>query len=165
MSARSITSSHHSSTLGKVSPGSIAPTRHSSRRSHSSESNHSARSDTTETPTQLSLSRSLIATRSSRGRGDAISTESSNASPPLSQSPSFRLTRKRAAEEFERTVESKPVEVDEMDMEEISPTHTRASSGDSGGGQAGLHVCLCQPDPKIPRPRNGESNICHVCSQ
>lgn len=27
-----------------------------------------------------------------------------------------------------------------------------------GSGESSPHVCLCQPGPKIPRPRNGESS-------
>lgn len=33
---------------------------------------------------------------------------------------------------------------------EVSPAHSRADSGEQA-----VHVCICQPDPKIPRPRNG----------
>jgi hypothetical protein len=41
------------------------------------------------------------------------------------------------------------------------------SSGANGGGPASVDfptsVCLCQPEPKIPRPRNGESFIFVFC--
>ncbi|EME48770.1 hypothetical protein DOTSEDRAFT_67720 [Dothistroma septosporum NZE10] len=58
------------------------------------------------------------------------------------ESPPFRTTTKRTAG---------IVEEEDKDVDCIEPTstHTRHSSGDSGA-----HVCICQPDPKIPRPRN-----------
>ena len=49
-------------------------------------------------------------------------------------------------------------------IESESPTDvkTPASAGSTGSGDFSAHVCLCQPEPKIPRPRNGESVI--LCS-
>ncbi|KAM0720473.1 hypothetical protein Q7P37_004609 [Cladosporium fusiforme] len=58
------------------------------------------------------------------------------------ESPPSRSTRKRNAGIVEE-------EDKEIDSHEVSPVHTRASSGDSTA-----HVCICQPEPKIPRPRN-----------
>lgn len=58
-------------------------------------------------------------------------------SPPFSRTTS---TRKRTAGAIE-----------DDEAETSSGVHTRQSSGDSA-----IHVCICQPDPKIPRPRNGE---------
>lgn len=60
------------------------------------------------------------------------------------ESPPFRSIRKRSATCVEE-------EDKEIDSHEVSPVHTRASSGDSTS-----RVCICQPDPKIPRPRNGK---------
>lgn len=59
------------------------------------------------------------------------------------------------------------VEVDnnvDEDIEGDSPADVRtpASTGSTGSGDLSSHVCLCQPEPKIPRPRNGESDI--LCS-
>ncbi|KAF2994055.1 hypothetical protein E8E13_001668 [Curvularia kusanoi] len=41
-------------------------------------------------------------------------------------------------------------------VESDSPTEvkTPASVGSTGSGDLSPHVCLCQPEPKIPRPRN-----------
>lgn len=36
---------------------------------------------------------------------------------------------------------------------------TPASAGSVASSDHSPHVCLCQPEPKIPRPRNGESQI------
>lgn len=66
---------------------------------------------------------------------------------PTPESPSFRVTRKRAASVVIRDVG------DTMEVDHVSPTHTWVSSGDSRDST--YHLCLCQPDPKIPRPRNG----------
>lgn len=38
--------------------------------------------------------------------------------------------------------------------------HSRAPGSTSSS--PGEHVCLCQPEPKIPRPRNGESDVLFV---
>jgi len=73
--------------------------------------------------------------------------------PLTPESPPFRITRKRAAEALEER---------DMDVETRGPSHTRMSSGEFGNSGAsatsreGAHLCICQPDPKIPRPRNGE---------
>ncbi|KAK5120262.1 hypothetical protein LTR85_006468 [Meristemomyces frigidus] len=88
----------------------------------------------------------------SRRTSSTVSTRSQRRSPspsrgsktPLTpeESPPFRTTRKRNAGAVEE-------EDKELDSASTTPAHTRASSGDSTA-----HVCICQPDPKIPRPRN-----------
>jgi HMG box factor len=85
---------------------------------------------------------SNVSTRSLRSAPSA----SDHSKAPLTpeESPPSRPTSKRSinvAEEEDR----------EIDSHEVTPVHTRASSGDSTA-----HVCICQPDPKIPRPRNGK---------
>jgi len=62
------------------------------------------------------------------------------------ESPPFKSTRKRTAGIVE-------IEDKELDSFTTTPAHSRGSSGDSTA-----HVCICQPDPKIPRPRNGKSS-------
>jgi len=42
---------------------------------------------------------------------------------------------------------------------------TPASASSTGSGDLSPHVCLCQPEPKIPRPRNGEFVIVCLLSQ
>ena len=67
---------------------------------------------------------------------------------PASTSP--RATRKRLASLIEvpgREESGSPVE----EVPPPSATSTTAASPDYAG-----HVCLCQPEPKIPRPRNGK---------
>ena len=90
---------------------------------------------------------------SSRRTSSSISLRSRNRSPspspgsktPLTpeESPPFQNTRKRSA--GTATAEDRP-----STSTDNSPAHTRANSG-----EAAVHVCICQPDPKIPRPRNG----------
>lgn len=90
---------------------------------------------------------------SSRRTSSSISLRSRNRSPspsrgskpPLTpeESPPFHNTRKRGAGATEQ--EGKATQ-----SSDTSPAHTRANSGESA-----IHVCICQPDPKIPRPRNG----------
>lgn len=52
----------------------------------------------------------------------------------------------------------------EETVESETPTGVRtpASAGSTGSGDYSPHVCLCQPEPKIPRPRNGESHFLFV---
>jgi hypothetical protein len=70
--------------------------------------------------------------------------------PPSPAVASPRTTRKRLSslvEVAEPEESGSPVE------ERPLPSATSAGSPDFSG-----HVCLCQPEPKIPRPRNGESD-------
>ncbi|KAI7646315.1 hypothetical protein KC319_g11861 [Hortaea werneckii] len=83
---------------------------------------------------------STVSTRSRR-RSHSLSGGSKTPLTP-EESPPSKSTRKRNA----CTVEE---EDKELDGASTTPVHTRASSGDSTA-----HVCICQPDPKIPRPRN-----------
>lgn len=55
------------------------------------------------------------------------------------ESPPFRSSTKRNAEVLGE---------DELNS---SPSHSREPSGDSA-----INFCLCQPEPKVPRPRNGK---------
>ena len=64
--------------------------------------------------------------------------------------PSESLTRKRApspdsVEERQRS---------EHSLSSVSPSNTLARTSESAS-----QVCLCQPDPKIPRPRNGKFRL------
>ena len=84
---------------------------------------------------------STPSTRSQR-RSPSPARESKTPLTP-EESPPFRTTRKRNASTAE-------LEDKELEGANTTPAHSRASSGDSTA-----HVCICQPDPKIPRPRNG----------
>ncbi|KAK3623870.1 slightly ste11-like protein [Elasticomyces elasticus] len=83
---------------------------------------------------------SNVSTRSRR-RSPSPSQESRTPLTP-EESPPFATTRKRTASIVE-------IEDSALDSITTTPIHSRGSSGDST-----LHVCICQPDPKIPRPRN-----------
>jgi len=85
---------------------------------------------------------STVSTRSQQRRSPSPSHSSKTPLTP-EESPPFRTTRKRNT----CTLED---EDKELDSAGTTSAHTRASSGDSI-----VHVCICQPDPKIPRPRNG----------
>lgn len=74
---------------------------------------------------------------------------------PVSSSP--RVTRNR--------ISSFDVEVNGRDsVDGDSPTDSRAlrSASSTGSGELSGHVCLCQPEPKIPRPRNGKSDFLFI---
>lgn len=57
------------------------------------------------------------------------------------ESPPLASTRKRSA--------------DQVEGEDENPSPTISGDGSDGSFQP----CLCQPDPKVPRPRNGKSSI------
>jgi hypothetical protein len=66
--------------------------------------------------------------------------------------PSPRPTRKRGMS-LEGAVD------EEEPLDPRSPTSLKSSRSatSTNSGEFSPHVCLCQPEPKIPRPRNGES--------
>jgi hypothetical protein len=75
-----------------------------------------------------------------------VRSRSSNSPTPLTpeQSPPSQRIRKRssgAASQVDR----------DTDSGERSPAQSTTSSG-----KTPVHICYCQPDPKIPRPRNGK---------
>jgi HMG box factor, other len=90
---------------------------------------------------------SNVSTRSQCRRSASLSRASKTPLTP-EESPPSSVSKKRAADAID-------VEDQESKSATTTLTHSRGSSGDSA-----LHVCICQPDPKIPRPRNGT----HVCS-
>lgn len=73
---------------------------------------------------------------------------------PPALSPSGRVTRKKRTASSEDGINV----VDYND--ENSPVDSRAppSASSTGSGELSGQVCLCQPEPKIPRPRNGKSD-------
>lgn len=87
-------------------------------------------------------------------RRDSLRQHSDKSSdPPTPNSPPMRLTRKRAASLNTDAANVPPIEDLGLDSARL------------GGPQSAAReqVCLCQPDPKIPRPRNGMSEFkCHV---
>ena len=61
----------------------------------------------------------------------------SDTPPTPGDSPSHRSGRKRSADHLEEV------------EEEVTPSHSRESS------DSAFQPCFCQPEPKVPRPRNG----------
>ena len=57
------------------------------------------------------------------------------------ESPPFRESRKRSADAL-----------DQDDPREDSPSHHHRD----GSADSVVNFCLCQPEPKVPRPRNGQ---------
>jgi len=79
----------------------------------------------------------------------------------ITEEPTFvrRLTRKRAASLVH-------IEEDKPKSEEDDPKYQSSNSAPStGSGEFSGHICLCQPEPKIPRPRNGEFCLLFVRKQ
>jgi hypothetical protein len=70
--------------------------------------------------------------------------------------PSVRMTKKRALDS---------AGLDEIDhLPHLRDNHC-PSAADSWTSAVSSHICLCQPDPKIPRPRNGEYSAIKQLSQ
>jgi hypothetical protein len=57
------------------------------------------------------------------------------------ESPPFRDHQKRSADAL-----------DQDELQDASPSHTR-----DGSTESLVNFCLCQPEPKVPRPRNCQS--------
>jgi hypothetical protein len=82
---------------------------------------------------------------------------------PSPQTPPTRVTRKRTASLVDTTGSK-------ARLEDCSPPSSRESNRmpSVGAGEFAGHVCLCQPEPKIRRPRNGESlseSLCPVATE
>jgi len=77
----------------------------------------------------------------------------SEVSRPLDSISACMTSRKRAA-----TIAQLDNQEDPQDKSRSK--HIREDSGATGPshspGNSLVHICLCQPDPKIPRPRNGK---------
>lgn len=72
---------------------------------------------------------------------------------PASSNASLALGKKRSATSQD--------DVNGVDSGDVSdPEHSRVPG--SAASSPGEHVCLCQPEPKIPRPRNGKSDVLFV---
>jgi hypothetical protein len=102
-------------------------------------------------PSNLDAPRSpvSISTESGRlGSSKPVHPEKGAEPPtPSSNSPVTRLTRKRAASLNSESASH-------LRIEDLALTNAN-SSGPPILDPTREHVCLCQPDPKIPRPRNG----------
>lgn len=95
-----------------------------------------------------------VAAGSGRRTSSSVSSRSQRRSPSPSRAGSKTPLTPEESPPFSRTTRKRNagiVEGEDKEFEGASPAHTRQSSGDSG-----IHVCICQPDPKIPRPRNGK---------
>jgi hypothetical protein len=68
-----------------------------------------------------------------------------------SNTTTARMTRKRTAEEVDL--------LDEHAEDQETDDGVGSHGGDSAGGPLSNHICLCQPAPKIPRPRNGNYQL------
>lgn len=97
-------------------------------------------------PTLRSSSRRTSSTQSSSQSHKRSPSPSRGSKTPLTpdESPPFRQTRKRGAS---------IVALEDKEIDSIgTPAHAGGDSEESAA-----QVCICQPDPKIPRPRNGEA--------
>jgi len=65
--------------------------------------------------------------------------------------PSPVSGRKRIAHFRDR-----PIDRDTGHVENPVDSQLRLSVSSAGSGELSTHICLCQPEPKIPRPRNGK---------
>lgn len=78
-----------------------------------------------------------------------LRTKGEDLSSPGPASP--RPTRKRVA-----SLEVTVGDGDTPDYHNSASLGSPQSATSVGSGEFSPHVCLCQPEPKIPRPRNGE---------
>jgi hypothetical protein len=71
--------------------------------------------------------------------------------------PSPALTSPRSTKKRLAPLEGAINGEDVVDINGPPDLHTPRSPVPNGSEDLSPHVCLCQPEPKIPRPRNGES--------
>lgn len=114
-----------------------------SQKSLSENSHQTGESDTSSADPSSRRASSNVSTRSKQRRPSPSPSRDSRTPLTPEESPRFRSTRKRTAGIVE-------IEDKELESAGETPAQSRESSGDST-----VHVCICQPDPKIPRPRNG----------
>jgi HMG box factor len=100
-------------------------------------------------PSNLDTPRSpvSISTESSRRNSLKPIHPGKNSEPPTPNSPLILLTRKRAAS----------LDTESANQPRIGDLalNSASTNGPSIHDTTREQVCLCQPDPKIPRPRNG----------
>jgi len=82
--------------------------------------------------------------KASSGSDDSMGSHSTGSVTPEHSPTRPRTTRKRTATEYEG-------DDGEREVHTVVTSHIRGPSDSSAS-----NVCLCQPDLKIPRPRNGE---------
>lgn len=88
-------------------------------------------------------------TRSAATSGLVERTKQGRLPSPSTSSP--RVTRKRAA-----SYDEEPNGGDPIEGNGLGDSRAPLSASSAGSGELSGHVCLCQPEPKIPRPRNGK---------
>jgi hypothetical protein len=71
-----------------------------------------------------------------------------------SNTTTARMTRKRTAEEVDLLDEH----AEDQELDDGTGNH-----GSDSAGPLSNHICLCQPAPKIPRPRNGKYQFTLLC--
>lgn len=76
----------------------------------------------------------------------------SDLSSPISLRTSTRLSRKREV--------SRSPPIGESQRSDHSRLPSISRDGDLTNKESPTHICLCQPDPKVPRPRNGAYIFC-----
>lgn len=93
-----------------------------------------------------------------RSAPDTSDVQCTEEEQPTPTSPRAHRRRNSSLDSDENVEESVKIE---------RPSEVKIPAGvrPTGPGDLSPHVCLCQPEPKIPRPRNGESIILCLLSQ
>jgi len=101
-------------------------------------------------PAKLDTPRSPVSISTDSSRRGSLTTihPAKDSEPPTPVSPPFRLTRKRAASLNTESV-NLPPRISDLALNSASTSVPPTAE------LSREQVCLCQPDPKIPRPRNG----------
>lgn len=79
---------------------------------------------------------------------------------PTSAPDSPRTTRKRASSTLDTQVNGTNLDHADSPTDAKSPQSAHSNSSGEWSG----HFCLCQPEPKIPRPRNGECSLSPIAN-
>lgn len=74
---------------------------------------------------------------------------------PTSDPSSPRSTRKRATSALDTSIVRREINIADSPTD-LNPSHSAVSNA---SGEWSGQICICQPEPKIPRPRNGELSL------
>lgn len=98
-----------------------------------------------------------ISTDSSRRNSlrPILSEKHSEPPTPVSPPPFDRLSRKRAASLDTESASASQPRIGDLALNSASTSNSIGGPSPISDTPVTEQVCLCQPDPKIPRPRNG----------
>lgn len=104
-----------------------------------------------------------ITTGSSRRTSSSVSSRSRRrSSSPSGRDPTKTPLTPEESPPFSRTTRKRTAGIVEAEDKDLTLPNAYSAHPTCDGGE--VHVCICQPEPKIPRPRNGASSRARMLS-